>query len=111
MNIMKLMKQVQETQQKMQHARDEIAKMQVTGESGAGLVKITMNGLNEASKTVIDPSLTTGLSDEDKEVLEDLISAAINDATRKVKAMSEEAMSKMAGDLNLPANLEGFLGG
>jgi DNA-binding YbaB/EbfC family protein len=72
--------------------------MEVEGESGAGLVKVMMNGRHEVRRVNIDPSLLS----EDKEVLEDLIAAACNDAVRKVAAEQQEKMSGMATGLGLP---------
>jgi DNA-binding YbaB/EbfC family protein len=98
----KLMKQAQEMQRKMQEAQEEAEKRETTGEAGAGLVKITLNGKHEAKKTSIDNSVTSGMSAEDKEMLEDLITAAINDASKKIAANSTNDMSSLAGGFNLP---------
>ena len=97
-----LMKQAQQMQADMQKAQEEIASLEVTGESGGGMVKVTMTGRHEARRVQIDPSL---LSD-DKEMLEDLVAAAINDAAHKVEAMTQERMSGMAAGLNLPAGFK-----
>ncbi|WP_455234797.1 YbaB/EbfC family nucleoid-associated protein [Thiogranum longum] len=97
-----LMKQAQQMQANMQKAQEEIASMEVTGESGGGMVKVTMTGRHEARRVEIDASL---LSD-DKEMLEDLVAAAINDAAHKVEAMTQERMSSMAAGLNLPAGMK-----
>jgi len=93
-----LMKQAQEMQANLQKAQEEIAGMQVTGESGAGLVRVTMNGRHEVKRVEIDPSLLA----EEKEMLEDLIAAACNDANLRVEKMSKERMSGLASGLNLP---------
>lgn len=92
------MKQAQAMQERMQKVQEEIAAMEVEGESGAGLVKVTMNGRHEVRRVNIDSSLVS----EDKEVLEDLIAAACNDAVRKVAAEQQEKMSSMAAGLGLP---------
>jgi len=97
-----LMKQAQEMQANMQKAQEEIASMEVTGESGGGLVKVTMTGRHEARRVVIDDSLVG----DDKDMLEDLIAAAINDATHKVEAATQERMSGMTDGLNLPAGMK-----
>ena len=97
-----LMKQAQEMQANMQKAQEEIATLEVTGESGGGLVKVTMTGRHEARRVVIDDSLVG----EDKDMLEDLIAAAINDATHKVEATTQERMSGMTDGLNLPAGMK-----
>ena len=93
-----LMKQAQEMQKNMQNAQDEILKMEVTGESGGGMVKIVMNGRHEAKKVTIDDTMIG----DDKEMLEDLIVAAINDAARKVEKKSKEQMSALTGGIDLP---------
>jgi DNA-binding YbaB/EbfC family protein len=93
-----LMKQVQQMQEQMQKAQEELAKREVTGEAGAGLVKVTLNGRYEARKVELDSSLLS----EDKEILEDLLAAAINAATRKIAESSSNQLSGMASGLNLP---------
>ena len=93
-----LMKQAQAMQERMQKVQEEMAALEVCGESGAGLVKVTMNGRHEVRRVNIDPSLLA----EDKEVLEDLVAAACNDAVRKVTAEQQEKMSSMASGLGLP---------
>jgi hypothetical protein len=93
-----LMKQAQEMQEKMQRVQEEVAKAEVLGESGAGMIKITMNGRHDVSKVDIDPSVM----EEDKELLEDLLAAAVNDAVRKVEANSKEKMEEATAGLNLP---------
>jgi DNA-binding YbaB/EbfC family protein len=97
-----LMKQAQQMQENMQKAQEEIASLEVTGESGGGMVKVTMTGRHEARRVEIDPSL---LSD-DKEMLEDLVAAAINDAAHKVEAVTQERMAGMTSGLNLPAGFK-----
>ncbi|UCE76137.1 MAG: YbaB/EbfC family nucleoid-associated protein [Gammaproteobacteria bacterium] len=97
-----LMKQAQQMQANMQKAQEEIASLEVTGESGGGMVKVTMTGRHEARRVEIDPSL---LSD-DKEMLEDLVAAAINDAAHKVEAVTQERMAGMTSGLNLPAGFK-----
>ncbi len=97
-NINELMKQAQAMQEKMQKMQEDVAKLEVTGESGAGLVKITMNGRHDVRSVNIDASLMS----EDKEILEDLIAAAINDAVRKVEAQTQEQMQKVTGGLQMP---------
>jgi len=97
-----LMKQAQEMQANMQKAQEEMANLEVTGESGGGLVKVTMTGRHEARRVMIDDSLVG----DDKDMLEDLIAAAINDATHKVEAATQERMSGMTDGLNLPAGMK-----
>lgn len=93
-----LMKQAQEMQEKMQRIQEEVAKSEVLGEAGAGMIKVTMNGRHDVSKVDIDPSVM----EEDKELLEDLLAAAVNDAVRKVEANSKEKMEEATAGLNLP---------
>ncbi|MBE9397562.1 YbaB/EbfC family nucleoid-associated protein [Pontibacterium sp. N1Y112] len=93
-----LMKQAQKMQENMQKAQEEIAKAEVTGESGAGLVKITMNGRHDVRVVDLDESLM----EEDKEILEDLIAAAVNDAVRKVESNTQEKMAKVTGGMQMP---------
>lgn len=97
-NINDIMKQAQAMQAKMQKMQEEIAAMEVTGESGAGLVKIIMNGRHDVKKVSIDNTLMT----EDKEILEDLLAAGINDAVRKLEQASSDKMSKLTGGLAMP---------
>ena len=97
-NMNDLMKQAQAMQEKMQRMQEDVAKMEVTGESGAGLVKVVMNGRHDVRSVNIDSSLLT----EDKEILEDLLAAAVNDAVRKVEHHSQEQMQKMTGGLEMP---------
>ncbi|KFA58543.1 hypothetical protein A9G34_09720 [Gilliamella sp. Choc4-2] len=94
-----LMKQAQQMQAKMQQAQEEIAKLEVTGESGAGLVKVTINGAHNCKRVEIDPSL---VSEDDKEMLEDLIAAAFNDATRRLDESQKEKMAQVTGGMQLP---------
>lgn len=94
-----MMKQAQQMQANMQKAQEEIAQLEVTGESGAGLVKVTINGAHNCRKVDIDPEL---LTEDDKEMLEDLIAAAINDATRRLEQLQKEKMSKVTGGMQLP---------
>ena len=96
-----LMKQAQAMQEKMQKAQEEAAKAEVTGESGAGLIKITMNGRHDVRRVQIDASLMK----EEKEVLEDLLAAAINDAVRKIDQSNQKLMSSLTAGMSLP---EGF---
>jgi DNA-binding YbaB/EbfC family protein len=93
-----LMKQARAMQDRMQQVQQELGAMEVTGESGAGLVSVCMNGRHEVRKVRIDPSLLS----EDKEILEDLIAAACNDAVHRVAAQQQEKMAGMASGLGLP---------
>ncbi|HEY9033143.1 MAG TPA: YbaB/EbfC family nucleoid-associated protein [Pseudomonadales bacterium] len=93
-----LMKQAQQMQEQMQKAQQELAEKEVTGESGAGLVRIVMNGRHDVRAVKIDSSLLS----EDKEVLEDLVAAAINDAVRKVEANNQSLLSDMTAGMKMP---------
>lgn len=96
--IGQLMKQAQQMQAEMQKAQEEMANMTVTGESGAGMVKITMTCKHEVRSIEVDDSLCG----DDKEMLEDLLVAAFNDAIRRVEKAVQERFSGMAAGLNLP---------
>lgn len=93
-----LMKQAQKMQEDMKRMQEELANMEVEGQSGAGLVKVVMTGKHDVKRVSIDDSL---LSD-DKDMLEDLIAAAVNDAVRRIEATSQERMSGAMAGLNLP---------
>ena len=93
-----IMKQAQKMQEDMQKAQEEIAAMEVTGEAGAGMVKVVMTGKQEVRKVDIDPSLF----EDDREMVEDLVAAAFNDAAQKVQRETQERMSGMAEKLGLP---------
>lgn len=97
-----LMKQAQKMQEDMQKLQEELANAEVIGESGAGLVKVTMNGRYYVLKVEIDPALFA----EDKEMLEDLLAAAVNDAVRKVEENSKEKMGELTSGLGLPAGMK-----
>ncbi|MBB1487061.1 YbaB/EbfC family nucleoid-associated protein [Oceanospirillum sediminis] len=93
-----LMKQAQQMQEKMQQMQEEAANQEVTGESGAGMVKVTMNGRHDVRNVSIDESLMT----EDKEMLEDLLAAAVNDAVRRVEENTQSKMSELTGGMQMP---------
>ena len=93
-----IMKQAKEMQEKMADMQKDLVKQEVVGESGAGLVKITMNGRHDVNNVELDSSLLS----EDKEVLEDLLAAAVNDAVRRVEEANKEIMGKMTGGIPMP---------
>jgi DNA-binding YbaB/EbfC family protein len=100
--IASMMKKAQEMQNNLQKAQEEIARLEVDGESGAGMVKVVMTGKHDLKKVTIDPSVM-----DDKEMLEDLIAAAVNDATRKVEEQTNARMGSVTagmpmGGLKLP---------
>lgn len=97
-NMGDMMKKAQKMQEDMQKAQEELAKAEVTGEAGAGLVKVTMNGRHDVRKVDIDPSLMS----EEKDILEDLLAAAVNDAVRRVEENQKEKMSGMMSGMGLP---------
>jgi DNA-binding YbaB/EbfC family protein len=97
-----LMRQAQQLQENMQKAQAEIAGMEVTGESGGGMVKVTINGRHEARRVQIDPTVPL----DDREMVEDLVAAAINDATRRLESATQEKMSGLVGGMNLPPGMK-----
>jgi DNA-binding YbaB/EbfC family protein len=97
-----IMKQAQQLQANMQKAQLEIANMEVIGESGGGMVKILMTGKHEAKRVSIDPTLVG----DDKDMLEDLVAAAINDAVHKVDAATQSKMSGMMAGMPLPPGMK-----
>jgi len=97
-----MMKQAQMLQANMQKAQAEIAAMEVTGESGGGMVRVTMTGKHEAKRVQIDPSVPL----DDREMLEDLVAAAINDAAQKVESATQQRMSSVMGGINLPPGMK-----
>ena len=101
-NINDLMKQAQAMQANMQKAQAEIATIEVIGESGGGMVKVTMTGKHEVKRVQIEPSVIS----EDREMLEDLIAAATNDAVHKVETRVQEKMSSLTAGLNLPPGMK-----
>lgn len=97
-----LMKQAQKMQADMQKAQEELANMEVTGQSGGGMVSVVMTGRHDIKRVSIDDSLMG----DDKEMLEDLIAAAVNDAVRQLEEKTQERMSGMTEGLNLPPGMK-----
>jgi hypothetical protein len=97
-----IMKQAQQMQEKMQKMQEEIARMEVVGEAGAGLVKVTMLGSHNVKRVDIDESLM----EDDKDMIEDLVAAAVNDAVRRVEEMNKEQMSKLTGGMGMPPGMK-----
>lgn len=93
-----LMKQAQQMQENMQKAQEELAKIEVTGQSGAGMVSVVMTGKHEVKRISIDDSLLG----DDRDMLEDMIAAAVNDAVHKVEKNNQEKMSGMTAGMSLP---------
>ena len=96
-----LMKQAQKMQEDMQKAQAEIANMEVNGQAGGGMVKVTMTGRHDVKRVEIDDSVM-----DDKEMLEDLLAAAVNDAVRQVEETSKERMSGLTAGLELPGGMK-----
>jgi nucleoid-associated protein EbfC len=93
-----LMQQAQRMQENLKRAQEELAKLEVTGQSGGGMVSVVMNGRHEVRRVNIDRKLFA----DDHEMAEDLVAAAINDAVNKVAAASQQQMSDVAGGMDLP---------
>ena len=93
-----MMKQAQQMQEQMAKLQEEMANKVVEGQAGAGLVKVIMTGRHDVKKVEVD----TSLLEEDKEMLEDLLAAAVNDAVRRVEDANKEGMSSLAGGLKMP---------
>jgi len=98
----KLMKQAQEMQENMKKAQEELAKMEVTGQSGGGMVTVVMTGRHDVKRVTVDDSLMG----DDKEMLEDLLAAAVNDAVRQVEAQTQDKMAGMTAGMNLPGDFK-----
>ncbi len=98
MKIGDLMKQAQQMQQGLARAQEAVKDIRVTGEAGAGLVRVEMSGVMEVIRVQIDPAVMS----EDKEVIEDLLAAAVNDGVRRAQAAAQEQMAEVTGGINLP---------
>lgn len=99
--IANLMKQAQQMQANMQKAQEELAKIEVEGQAGAGMVKVVMTCKHDVRRVTIDPSVM-----DDREMLEDLVAAALNDATRRVESTVQEKMAGFSAGLNLPPGMK-----
>ena len=97
-----LMKQAQQMQENMQRAQEELARTEVEGQSGAGLVRITMTCRHDVKRVAIDPSLLG----EDRDMLEDLVAAAFNDALRRAEATTQEKMGSLTAGMPLPPGFQ-----
>lgn len=97
-----LMQQAQQMQENVKKAQEELAAMEIAGESGGGLVKIVMNGKRQALRVSIDDSLLK----DDRDMLEDLVAAAINDAVNKVGKIKQEKMLALTGGIQLPPGFQ-----
>jgi DNA-binding YbaB/EbfC family protein len=101
-NIGNMMKQAQQLQSNIQKAQAEIAALEVTGEAGGGMVKITISGRHEVRRVQIEPAV----AGEDREMLEDLVAAAMNDAVHRAEAASQAKMASLMGGLQLPPGMK-----
>ena len=97
-----LMKQAQQMQEKMAKAQEELANMEVVGEAGAGMVKVTMTGSHSVRRVELDDSLM----EDDKDMIEDLLAAALNDAVRRVEEQNKEKMGSVTGGMQLPPGMK-----
>ena len=97
-----IMKRAQEMQKKLQDIQKQVAEMEVTGQSGGGVVKVTMTGRHDVKRVEIDP----GLLQEDKEMVEDLVAAAVNDANRRIEASTREKMASLTSGISLPPGMK-----
>lgn len=104
-DLMGMMGKVREMQERMQKVQEELEMLEVDGQSGAGLVAVTLSGKGDMRRIKLDPSL---LKPEDAEILEDLILAAVQDAKRKVETMLKQKMGEVTGGLPLPPGLKLF---
>jgi DNA-binding YbaB/EbfC family protein len=101
-NFGNMMKQAEALQRNMQKAQEEIAAMEIVGESGGGMVKVTMTGRHEVKRVQIEPAVFG----DDREMLEDLVAAACNDAVRKVEAATQQKMSGLMSGMRLPPGMK-----
>ncbi|MHB8424972.1 MAG: YbaB/EbfC family nucleoid-associated protein [Gammaproteobacteria bacterium] len=97
-----LMKQAQQLQANMQKAQEELARMEVTGQAGGGMVSVVMSGRHEVRRVTLDPKLMG----DDKEMLEDLLAAAVNDAVNKIEALMRERFSGLTAGMTLPGGMQ-----
>ncbi len=97
-NMGELMKQAQKMQEQLKQQQEQMANAEVTGEAGAGMVKVVMTGRHDVKKVDLDASLLS----EDKEFLEDLLAAAVNDAVRKIEDKNKSSMSGLASGMGMP---------
>ena len=98
-----LMKQAQEMQGQLQRAQEELARLEITGESGGGMVKVKMTGRHDVREVHIDPAL---FADSDRELIEDLVASAVNDAVRRVESKIKEKFSGLTSGIPLPGGLK-----
>ncbi len=102
MNLDQLMKQAQKMQENMQKAQEELANIEVTGQAGGGMVSVVMNGRHEVRRVRIDDSLLG----EDRDMLEDMIAAAVNDAVQRVEKTNKDKMASLTAGIPLPPGMK-----
>ena len=114
----KIMEQAKELQEKMQAAQDELAAVEIAGQSGGGLVKVVMTGRHDLKQVTIEPKLFARTQDADeaaaanaRKMVEDLVAAAVNDAVQRIEDETRTRMQNMASGLELPPELQQFQGG
>ena len=101
-NIQNMMKQAQQMQENMRKVQESLESLEVEGQSGAGLVKVVVTCRNEVRRVTVDPSLLA----DDKDMLEDLVAAAFNDAVRRAEAVSQEKMGKLTAGMPMPPGMK-----
>ena len=104
-----LFQQAQSMKRAVEELNSEMSKARVTGESGAGMVKVTINGSYEALGAEIDPTVLAGLGEDERAMVEDLVAAAVTDAARRLRQLQQEKMSSLTGGMNLPPDLKSLL--
>lgn len=98
----RMMRQAQQLQNRLAKAQEELEQLIVEGTAGGGVVRVTMNGRQEVSAVVIDPEAAPNLSEDDLDLLQDLVAAAVNDASARTQQMAAEKMSAVTGGFNIP---------
>lgn len=104
-----LFQQAQSMKRAVEELNSEMSKARVTGESGAGMVKVTINGSYEALSAQIDPTVLAGLSEDERTMVEDLVAAAVTDASRRLREFQKEQMASLTRGVNLPPDLKSLL--
>ena len=104
-----LFQQAQSMKRAVEELGSEMSKARVTGESGAGMVKVTINGSYEALRAEIDPTVLAGLSEDERTMVEDLVAAAVTDASRRLREFQKEQMASLTRGVNLPPDLKSLL--
>ena len=104
-----LFEQAQSMKRAVEELNTEMSRARVTGESGAGMVKVTINGSYEALSAQIDPTVLAGLSEDERTMVEDLVAAAVTDASRRLRELHKDKMASLARGVNLPPDLKSLL--